>query len=499
MSGSFRVIVPLVLFLLAIPFPTAAGQDSAPPRPPISRTIRADGHPDPWGDGEYGFPFGSRLVAVSSHGRPDEHRIVFPFLDTLAVAEGDTTRVKPGAWRVGAFTLHGTLGTRPIVWGVGDLTAHGPVVAGPDNTFAFLVQSPFPDAVDPVPDEELPEEADEDGAFGFDDTALPPAEIPANYIRMSWCQPEKAVYYRLPPPPEQIPRSRSALHDLWFGANPQTKKMSLFALLWDGTLCVWELRNGGKPPATNVLRVDDPPRTINVFDVVAHLARHDQDAESELPFGPLAVAEAPARIAVAPLGEKGIWVLDLSKGKVELKPPHVVRTAYQQLLLSPNGAFCAAFRAAQPAGTLQHKDDRIILDVPLPEHPNVVTVWNARDGTLLWEKSLPGAHFVSRAAFSPDGTQLITWSCPARDLRKDLLETKNVSVEEEMRREEARHRAGVLTVWNSTGGTPHRTWSFPLSLWPHGMSFTPDGKFLAVLEHGGTCHLIEAAKLTKAP
>lgn len=448
------------------------------PSPPLmktSRTIRAEGQPEVYSHTECGFPLGDRLIAVSSSGR----WIAFPYLEAVGIASGTNEKTRGGEldWHVGVFDLRDP-DAAPRRWRVGAISSHGPVAAGPDDTVLFLSQGPFPDAVDPLPP--LPGlTKEQQKAQGI------PESFPADYIRMTWCRTGKAVYYRMPAWKEGTPRprSRSVVHDLWVGDNPVTKKPSLFALRFDGAIRVWELHNDGKPPTANVLRVDAQPKTLDVLDLLKGILESPAtrwDGRSAL------LASAGKKSIVAVARQRQIILLPLTTGKAYAfeRPRDIGASVYEDLLLSVDGSVCAASYAAQLSERSGRADG----------YPNVLAVWNAGNGKLFWEKKLPDTFFVSRAALHPEGSLLVTWSCPEPDQSR-----KFVSAEDEQRREEARFKRGVLHVWDVPTGNVLRAWSFPLTSWPHGIAFTPDGKHLTILELGGTCRLMETTRLTNAP
>lgn len=480
-------------------------------REPITATRRicdAGGSRGTWGSSEYGYPYANRVIAMS----PDGRWLAFPFLESLEIEKSATPFLIESRWSLVAGSA-GERTTSRMGWWVNlcDLTAppgsecprwrqgepgrfgmHSPVVAGPHNAVAFLVDDPFQRTVDGL--------------------------LPPEYIRVCWCGTGKCAYYRLPAGPLKGPRPiyRSRLIDLWFAENPVTEKPSLFTLLFDGTLCLWTLRDSGFPTTANLL-VEDEPQTLDLYDLVEAVEKTKKARPDESVFGLFAVAHASNRIALCNPDQPPIRVISLASGRVRTLdvPKSLGDAPYQDLLLSENGRYCTAFRPEKRAGDFDSKrEDESRSSMPPPDYPNVMETWDTETGALLWQRTLPERHFwqrerffFSRAAFSPDSTLLVTWSCPDHDHKRDRLEMLDAPSDEErqrrwdeqIRRWEERFQKGVLQLWDAATGKPSGTLPFSLRHWRLGLAFTPDGKQIAVLEHGGACSFVETAAFRPAP
>ena len=416
-----------------------------------------------WGSSEYGYPYADRTIAMS----PDGRWLAFPFVESTD-------------WWVNLCDLTAPLGSECPRWRQGYLSIHSPVVAGPNNTVAFLSDDPYQREV----------------IIGKPETY----EMPREYIRVCWCGTGKSAFYLIPQGSidEPRPRSRSRLLDLWFTENPVLEKPILLALLFNGTLCIWTLPDNGLPPKANVLMVEDKPRTLNLYDLVAAAEKTKKERPDEFVHGLFAVAHRSHRIALCNPEQPTIRIISYASGNVQaLQMPKNARYAppYQDLLLSENGRYCVAFRPANLVGRGQIKlEDGTVFGKVFPDYPNVLETWNAETGKQLWQHTLPDRFFVSRAAFNPDGSRLVTWSCVGRDLR-ELINVAE-SDEERQRQQEERYKTGVLQLWNAATGKPSGTLPFPAKLWIQALSFSPDGKQVVVLEHGGACQMIETTAFT---
>lgn len=449
--------------------------------PGIRRVCDVGGDPEGWGSSEYGYPYANRTIAIS----PDGRWLAFPFVESVDIVKkpAEEAGVITGDWWVNLCDLTAPPGSECPRWRQGQLGIHSPVVAGPNNTVAFLSDDPLQrhtherlarlwaledkeraDAAQVPPGVKL-------GPNIFDQEGEDAEKLPPEYIRVCWCGTGTSAYYRLPAGSldDPRPKSRSRLLDLWFTENPVTKKPSLFALLFDGTLCFWPLQDNGFPPAVNTLMVNDKPETLNVSNLAIPKTARPEEFVRRL----FAVAHASNRIALHDPDRPPVRVLSLRSGKIQtLEMKNLGDGPYQDLLLSENGRCCVAVRPSKrPA--------------KLPNHPNVMEAWNAETGELLWQRTLRDRFFVSRAAFSPDSSRLATWSRVKRDLKRELQPADVLTDWEE------HFQAGVLQLWDATSGAPVGTLPFPAKLWIQALAFTPDGKQVVVLEHGGACSLVE--------
>lgn len=463
--------------------------------PGIRLICDVSGSLEAWGSDEYGYPYGNRTIALS----PDGRWLAFPFVETVNVVKtpAEEAGENTGDWWVNLCDLTAAPGSECPRWRQGYLSMHSPVVAGPHNAVAFLSDDPLQKFMHEQLDrlwalEDTKGEGENEArvpsgvVIGGSETD----KLPTEYIRVCWCGTGKSAYYRIPQGSidEPRPRSRSRLIDLWFAENQDTKKPSLLALLFNGTLCLWTLENNGLPPAANVLMVEDEPRTLNFYNLMADATKTGRARQDdEFVYGLFAVAHRSNRIALCNPAQPPVRVISLASGKVRtLDVPKDLRDApYQDLLLSENGRYCVAFRPAKRAGNLETATSSM-------PYPNVLETWNTETGKLLWQHILPDRFFVSRAAFSPDSSQLVTWSCISHDPEKDLHQLAgDVSDEEQQRQQEALYQTGLLQMRDAATGKSLGTFPFPAKSWIQALAFTPNGKQVVVLEHGGACQMIE--------
>ncbi len=449
--------------------------EKAPVRPGVVRMIGVHGG-DFWGSSVSTYFFGDSLIAFTRDAR------WFGFLrDRAFELDGESPeRGHPLEKQLIIYDLTGPAKVPTERLNAG----HGPLASGPHGSIAFYVKDPFQEArlffpnVAPAPG-------------GNDPAAAPePPDIP-EYVAVHWCEPGHTAYYRLPKHSGPRIRSQGPIRQLWFGINPGTKKPCLFALRIDGLLCMWELRDGGRPPRGNV-RVKDAPRTINLF---TSFGLKPQDCIGI----PLSVAPSTGMIAFDDFRASAIRVIPLS-------PPHKPRTLQPvpdddppsgstELLLSADGRYCLRLRDLPQEARTQEAD------VVAVRGPNVLDMWNTEKGTFLWRQKLPETSYISRVAFRPDGLRFVTWSGdrfskfvlqdhafpvpgdpPSADRRIPAAREKLETVTPE---------SGTLHLWDSAKGTVVGTLPFALSDWPTALHFTPDGAQVVVLTPDGVCHFAD--------
>lgn len=449
-----KCVTPIAL-VMAIWIASAVfkAQGGETKKEPLSKiVIDLHGYPEAsyWGAFHHAFAFtqNGRWIAVPLDTTRRELRTTLndagpdrETIDGRAIFRGKWSEIHVASSSVHLVDLQGPKDHERPCWDVQHLPVT--IVAGPHNTIAFQIEQP------------------QMKLFHLKDRSVDVVLQRARYVRVIWCGAGKSAFYRLPQ------ADTTSVRVLWFADNAATGDPSLFAILWDGTICRWPLENRGMAPQVHELVVERLPKTVSVYDLLSGAdktwkrnPRDDYRIDVSAKNHTLAYLDAgnPSRIRVISFAKSNVKEME--------NPDTTMPIAFRDILLSPDGKFCV--------GISRHR----------------LYAWETDTGKVAWSSQVDNGHFIHRCSISDDGSHLVTWSLPFAEGKAQpghLDQYPNTA-------ETKLARNGVLTRFDAMTGAIRGSLAFPATGLLAGVRIGPDGRRLAVLD-GGRLTLLDVAIL----